>query len=89
MIMIGCKVKRRNFSFFGLVGRILQLLNEVLDNIKVAVLNSRKEGRISLLVLGGVTHSNRLYEMLDDVKIASSNSKVKRQLSLGFFDGVK
>ena len=67
MIVIGCKVKRRNFSFFGLVGRVLELFNEVLDNIEVSVLNGREKWRIPFLVLRGVVHSDNFDEMPDGI----------------------
>lgn len=89
VIVIGCKVKGRNFSFFSLVGGILQLLHKVLDNIEMAVLNGRKKRRISLLVLGGVSHSNSFDEMLDDIEISPCNCKVKWHFSLSFFDSIK
>lgn len=89
MIVVGCEVKCRNFSLLGLVGRVLEFLYEVPDNLQMTVLNSSKKGRIAFLVLGGVAHPDNFKEMPDDIQISSGNGKMKRHFALGFFDSIE
>lgn len=89
MIVVGRKMKSRDFSLLGLIGRVLQFLNKVPNKLEMPVFHSRKKRRIPFLVLGRMTHPNHLNEMPDDLQISSCNSKMKRHLALSLFDSIQ